>query len=92
MQKAPNAGGLHDTAGNVWEWVQDCYREDTYGTRGPAPVTAPLEEDRGCSLRVLRGGSFSVEPGVLRSANRFWVEPEYRYVDIGFRCVRGSGR
>ena len=68
--KRPNPLGLHDMHGNVWEWVRDCYDDGAYGDRGPDPTAEPVEEGSGCGLRVLRGGSFDLEPRSLRSAVR----------------------
>ncbi len=92
MSKAPNPWGLYDMSGNAWEWTEDCYAKDAYQGRGPHPTPVPVENAFGCDQRVLRGGSFGNEPGILRSADRIWLRPGYRDVGIGFRCVRGSGR
>ena len=79
-----NAFGLHDMHGNVWEWVQDCYKDSYEGapTDGSA-VTAP-----GCGLRVLRGGSWNYFPQLLRSAYRYATAPEIRLDMVGFRVAR----
>lgn len=81
--KKPNAFGLHDLYGNVWEWVEDCFH-DTYAGLPPdasAWVT-------GCSTpqRVLRGGSWSDEASSLR--NRGHYAPEIRNLITGFRLAR----
>jgi formylglycine-generating enzyme required for sulfatase activity len=80
----PNAFGLHDVHGNVWEWVQDCYR-DTYANAAP-DGTAALELP-GCS-RVLRGGSWLGAPRVSRSAVRGGYQPDFRFGNGGFRVAR----
>ena len=80
----PNAFGLHDMHGNVWEWVQDCYR-DTYANAAPDGAAA-LSLD-GCS-RVLRGGSWLGAPRVLRSAVRGGYQPDFRFGNGGFRVAR----
>ena len=70
-EKAPNAWGLHDTAGNVWEWMEDCWHENYEGA--PADGSAWLEANAGdCNERVRRGGSWSNFPVTLRSASREW--------------------
>ena len=83
-QKRPNAFGLHDMHGNVWEWVQDCWHDNYIGapTDGSAWTTA-------CSstYRVLRGGSWNVIPAYLRSANRVGGTPGNRYGG-GLRLAR----
>ena len=57
----PNAFGVYDTAGNVWEWTQDCWYGDY--TRAPTDGSAWLEQNGGdCSRRVVRGGSWSSYP------------------------------
>ena len=88
----PNPLGLYDMHGNLWEWVRDCWDDKAYAGRGPHPTAAPVKDGGACAGRVLRGGSFGLEPRFLRSAGRFWGRPEGRNRDIGFRCVRGSGR
>ena len=80
-QKDPNAWGLHDMAGNVWEWCHDGYKQDL----GSAPATDPVFAG---SSRVLRGGSWYDSPYSLRAANRRDGPPSGRYDGIGFRCSR----
>lgn len=64
-----NAYGLHDTAGNVVEWVQDCKHPDYAGA--PVNGQAWMAESGGdCSQAVLRGGSWLSRPGEVRLANR----------------------
>lgn len=79
-----NAFGLHDMHGNVWEWVQDCYRDSYLGapTDGSA-ITAP-----DCGLRILRGGSWNYFPQLLRSAYRYATAPDIRLDIAGFRVAR----
>ena len=92
--------GTMNQAGNVWEWVTDCYEEDQYAKRNaqsaktdpPSPIGNPVDDRSVCGMRVLRGGSFNVVPKFLRSAERDRIKPEFRDGVIGFRCVRGSGR
>ncbi len=83
----PNAFGVYDTAGNVWEWVQDCWHPDYQGA--PADGSAWLEADKGdCNQRVIRGGSWSDEPRALRSAYRFGDYPGLRDNFLGFRLAQ----
>lgn len=76
--------GIHDLAGNVWEWVGDWYDETYYGK-------SPAGNPRGPKLgrvRVLRGGSWISESRGLRASYRYRFEPGDRFDDFGFRCVR----
>ena len=81
--KKPNAFGLHDLYGNVWEWVEDCFHASYAGLPldGSAWTTA-------CSSpqRVLRGGSWSDEASSLRNRGRY--APEVRNLITGFRLAR----
>lgn len=80
----PNGFGLYDTAGNVAEWVEDCWN-DTY--RG-APNNGTAWTQGQCRQRVLRGGSFSSRSTVIRSAARFRYDRDVRYYANGFRVAR----
>ena len=84
-QKLPNAFGLYDMHGNVWEWTEDCWHGNFSGapTDGSAWAT-------GCTAnaRVLRGGSWNYFPAGLRSAFRSWDIPDNRYYSFGFRLAR----
>ena len=83
-QKAPNAWGLYDMSGNVWEWCRDWYDGSYYdwGLR-----TDPMGPSSG-SYRVKRGGSWGGNAKNCRSANRNYSSPDYRYYNIGFRLMR----
>lgn len=78
-----NRYGLHDVSGNVWEWVEDCWHGDYVG----APSDGSAWTSGGdCSLRVLRGGSWSNYPRDLRSASRLRTSAGLRLAFSGF-CV-----
>ena len=81
----PNAFGLHDALGNVWEWVADCWHDDYDG----APRDGSAWTRGGdCGRRVLRGGSWLSLPRILRSANRYRNDAVYRNSYFGFRVAR----
>lgn len=81
---AANGFGLHDTSGNVWEWVEDRWHSSYEGapSDGTAWITGTNAE------RVVRGGSWGILPDGLRSANRDWYGSTTRTSGIGFRVAR----
>jgi formylglycine-generating enzyme len=79
----PNAWGLFDMHGNVWEWCSDWY-EAEYSKRSPvADPPGPL----GASYRVIRGGGWNFGPRDARSASRGGSAPEDRRFILGFRLA-----
>jgi len=79
----PNAFGLYDMHGNVWEWCSDWYDEKYYAS---SPATDPRGPDSG-SFRVLRGGSCFYVPYFVRCAYRYYGAPDLRSAGVGFRVV-----
>ncbi len=80
----PNVFGVYDTAGNVAEWVSDCWHKNYQG----APRYAEVWEGGDCMYRVVRGGSYSTPFQSIRSAKRDKFKSDRSYDHIGIRVVR----
>jgi len=79
----PNALGLYDTLGNVWEWCSDWYSADYYSS---SPSSDPTGLPSG-PYRVLRGGSWEDHASYCRGSQRCYT-PVYSYYSFGFRSAR----
>ena len=79
-----NGFGLNDVMGNVWEWTEDCWN----GSYAGAPRDGSAWTSGDCGRRVLRGGSWLLNPGNLRSAFRSRITTGIRNNNLGFRVAR----
>jgi len=85
-KKKPNAWGLYDMHGYVWEWTADAWHDDYKG----APADGGVWDEKGAKERVLRGGSWADGADACRSAYRGHREAGHRSDSVGFRCVRAA--
>lgn len=84
MSFEANPFGLYDIDGNVSEWVDDCWHDNYIR----APVDGSAWVNPGCSVRVVRGGSWGSSPDQVRSAFRQGADSSVRTGRVGFRVVR----
>ncbi len=82
----PNVWGLYDTVGNVWEWCENSYDSKAYAGRGDVTRGPVVEKGSGWSC-VLRGGSWISFAIRARSAFRYYLTPDNRNDNVGFRVV-----
>ena len=80
----PNAFGLRDVTGNVFQWVADCYHDNYAG----APSDGSAWATPSCENRVVRGASYLRRPPLLRSSWRDWRKATTRDAEVGFRVAR----
>ncbi|MDJ0776735.1 MAG: SUMF1/EgtB/PvdO family nonheme iron enzyme [Gammaproteobacteria bacterium] len=80
----PNPFGLFDTAGNVYEWVHDCYHRNY----NDAPTDGSVWEGGDCNVRVVRGGAFSGPANSVRSESRFKFAHGKGQYNVGIRVAR----
>ena len=81
----PNAFGLYDMHGNVWEWCEDGWHENY--ENAPTDGSSWNDNHSQNSFRLLRGGSWFSNSGFCRSASRNWNSADYRYYGNGFRLA-----
>ncbi|MCY0855644.1 SUMF1/EgtB/PvdO family nonheme iron enzyme [Cupriavidus sp. D39] len=81
---AANGYGLHDMNGSVWEWVADCWHISYKN----APADGRAWDEPGCSVRVIRGGSWHEGASYMLSSTRFKYSASVRQSQNGFRVLR----
>ena len=83
-QLQANPWGFYDMAGNVNEWVSDCYAESH---QGRSPLAAVAVSSFPCDQRVMKGGGWFDIPRLVRPATRYRQTPNSRSQDVGFRVA-----
>jgi formylglycine-generating enzyme required for sulfatase activity len=84
-KRKPNAWGLYDTLGNVWEWCEDTYTPNAYGQ---SKTVDPVVRDKFATERVFRGGCYFLDNRAQRVALRAGNLPTFKSQYVGFRIVR----
>ena len=84
---APNAWGLYNMHGNVWEWCSDWYGGTYYDECKANGTVINPAGPANRSNRVIRGGCWNFTAEYCRSANRYFNTPDLRNLDVGFRLV-----
>lgn len=90
-RREPNAFGLFDLHGNVWEWCQDDHDQDYYAR---SPVLDPVLRDFGCGVhtnKICRGGSMHALSEMCRTSHRFYEPVSYQAADLGLRLAASLG-
>ncbi len=82
--KQPNAFGLFDMLGNLWEWVEDCFQDGIDGVPGDGNALTT----GGCDQRVVRGGAWGSSAYAARSSYRIGNRSNFRDDGFGFRVAR----
>jgi formylglycine-generating enzyme required for sulfatase activity/serine/threonine protein phosphatase PrpC len=80
----PNAFGVYDTAGNLYEWVHDCYHRSYQD----APTDGSVWEGGDCDVRVVRGGSYGSPASSMRAENREKFKSAKGQYNVGIRVAR----
>jgi formylglycine-generating enzyme required for sulfatase activity/serine/threonine protein phosphatase PrpC len=80
----PNPFGLYDTAGNVFEWVHDCYHRNYKD----APDDGSVWEGGDCDVRIVRGGAYRSPASSMRVENREKFKSNKGQYNVGFRVAR----